>query len=112
MNYRRLRVIKPISINRIAKNFCDSAGELIIGDRGNSHGDAKTNFQTIADLWSTYLDVKISASQVPRMMVLLKMARVKSGQFNQDDYVDMCGYSALAGEIATMEQSDEGEQNE
>ena len=41
------------------------------------------------------------------MMVLLKLARIKNGKFNEDDYVDMCGYSALAGEIATKAKSDE-----
>ena len=97
----------PISIDRIAKRFCDSANELITGDRSISHGDAGVNFQTIAELWSAYLNVSISASQVPLMMVLLKLARIKNGKFNEDDYVDMCGYSALAGEIATKAKSDE-----
>ena len=33
-------------------------------------------------------------------MVLLKVARTQEGQHNIDDYVDACGYSAIAGEIA------------
>jgi hypothetical protein len=32
-------------------------------------------------------------------MVLLKLARTKAGQHNVDDYIDACGYSAIAGEF-------------
>ncbi len=94
----------PISTDRIAKQFCDTAGEIITGDRAKSHGDAGDNFQNIADLWSAYLGISISASQVSLMMVMLKIARAKMGAFNNDDYVDMCGYAALAGEIAALKE--------
>ena len=33
------------------------------------------------------------------MMVLLKVARTKSNPKHKDHYVDMIGYSAIAGEI-------------
>ena len=33
-------------------------------------------------------------------MVLLKVARTKTGSLNRDDFVDMVGYAGLAGEIA------------
>ena len=33
-------------------------------------------------------------------MVLLKIARTQAGSHNIDDYVDACGYAAIAGEIA------------
>jgi hypothetical protein len=32
-------------------------------------------------------------------MLLLKIARVKFGSPNSDTYVDMVGYSAIAGEL-------------
>ena len=32
-------------------------------------------------------------------MTLLKIARSQGGSFNLDDFVDACGYSAIAGEI-------------
>jgi hypothetical protein len=32
-------------------------------------------------------------------MVLLKLARTKAGNHNDDDYIDACGYSAIAGEL-------------
>ena len=33
------------------------------------------------------------------MMILLKIARTKIGTRTKDTYVDMAGYSAIAGEI-------------
>jgi hypothetical protein len=33
------------------------------------------------------------------MMILLKIARTKLGKRTKDTYVDMAGYSAIAGEI-------------
>ena len=34
-------------------------------------------------------------------MVLLKIARSQGGAFNLDDFVDMTGYSAIAGQITS-----------
>ena len=84
----------------LAKDICVTAAKLISGDRKQQHGpDMKESFQRTANLWSNYLGYKIKAKDVPIMMVLLKVTRAKDGAFNQDDYVDMCGYSAIAGQI-------------
>ncbi len=37
------------------------------------------------------------------MMALLKIARIKSGSGKADSYVDLCGYAALAADIAEGE---------
>jgi hypothetical protein len=37
---------------------------------------------------------------VANLMEGLKIARRYTGKFNADDYIDGCGYSACAGEIA------------
>jgi hypothetical protein len=102
---------KPISIDRIAKQFCETAADMITGDRASTHGDASVNFDRIANLWSAYLHTNIAGSQVPVMMVLMKIARSTGGDFNKDDYIDMCGYAALAGEMATKQFEDAGEDN-
>jgi hypothetical protein len=54
-------------------------------------------------LWSAYLHKDIAGNQVPIMMTLLKIARSTGGDYNEDDYIDMCGYSALAGEMAAKQ---------
>ena len=64
-----------------------------------------------SQLWSGYLqnkfkstDVSVSAQDVATMMVLLKIARTQAGSHNVDDYVDACGYAAIAGEIADTKE--------
>lgn len=90
--------------NFSAVAICERAAELVGGDRAQQHGDKKENHQNIADLWSAFLNTKITAQQVALMMVLLKVARTKSGSLNRDDFVDMAGYSGIAAEIARGEE--------
>ena len=82
------------------------AKELITGDRNETHGDAFQNHAEIAEFWNTFLDGKlkpmasITGQDVAIMMILLKISRSNQGeQFNLDNFVDMAGYSAIAGEI-------------
>ena len=41
-----------------------------------NYGDAKENFQDIADLWSVFLKTEINAEQVAVCMILMKCARL------------------------------------
>ena len=73
------------------------AEALINGDRANDYGDAKQNFQDIADMWSIFLEKPINRQQVAVCMVLVKAARLMKSN-KQDSWVDICGYAALGGE--------------
>jgi|TARA_R110000823_G_scaffold11710_3_gene39537 hypothetical protein len=64
--------------------------------RGEHYGDSDSNLQFIASLWTTYLEKTISCKDVALMMVLLKIARAKYPKYLKDNYVDVCGYAALA----------------
>jgi hypothetical protein len=75
------------------------AASLVSGDRAKKHGDMFHSHDLIAKLWSTYLGKDLDAHNVACMMALLKIARTQSGAFNPDDYVDICGYGAIAGEL-------------
>lgn len=81
------------------------ANECVCGDREQDYGSPESNFQLIADLWSTYLDTDISAVDVAMMMAMLKIARIKSGRLHEDNFVDGAGYFACAGEIASKEEA-------
>lgn len=76
------------------------ANECVTGDREQDYGSPESNFELIANLWSTYLDFGITAVDVAMMMSLLKVARVKSGRTHEDNFIDLAGYAACAGEIA------------
>ena len=82
------------------------AKDLISGDRNDTHGDAFQNHAEIAEFWNIFLDKKlqpmasISAEDVALMMVLMKISRNNQGKKNNlDNFIDMCGYAAIAGEI-------------
>ena len=75
------------------------AAELISGDRQATYGDAKEMHSYIGGMWSAYLGVQLSPVDVAAMMVLMKVARTKGTRKHIDNWVDICGYAALAGEM-------------
>lgn len=90
-----------------ADEIAMKAAHLVSGDRQKTHGDKNANFENIARLWSAWLRLRpdiavaaLSGADVAKMMVLLKVARMESGDFNPDDALDACGYAAIAGELA------------
>jgi Domain of unknown function (DUF6378) len=87
-----------------ARDVCHRAGKLVGGERARQHGDALAAHANVAVLWSAYLGVPISARDAALMMVLLKVARTKTGAFNLDDYVDAAGYAAIAAEMGGRDE--------
>ena len=85
--------------------------KLVSGDRGAKHGDMVATHENIARLWSSYLQNKFKLNlnllpeDVANLMTLLKIARTQGGKFNIDNFVDACGYAAIAGEITNKRQS-------
>ena len=102
----------------------DAAKKCVCGQRVQDYGKPEHNFQTIADFWNDYLDAAhpelnlksvaecvevpaiITSKDVAVMMGLLKVARIATGS-NPDSFVDLAGYAACAGEIATQSEDAE-----
>ena len=91
------------------KEILDSAAQCVCGDRDQQYGGPEESFRMIAALWEPYIrqkcvsvgaDVAIGAEDVAAMMVLFKMARVATGSYKADSWIDAAGYSACGGEIA------------
>lgn len=78
-----------------------TASEYVTRDRAATHGDAERNFARIAAMWTAYLGHPVAAPDVAAMMALLKVARLKSNPGNADNWIDLAGYAACGGEIAT-----------
>ena len=78
----------------------DSAKKCVCEDRESQYGSPEDSFSIIAGFWSVYLEYAISPDDVAMMMTLLKIARIATGRFKADSYIDACGYIACAGEIA------------
>jgi hypothetical protein len=89
------------------KQILETAIQYTTKDRNIQNGEPEENFQNIADYWNLYLDKEgvlkgfglITPLHVGMMMVLFKTARSHAG-LNPDNYVDLAGYGACAGEIA------------
>ena len=95
------------------------ANQLISKTRNETHGDAFKNHAEIAEFWNIFLDKKlqpmasITADDVAIMMILLKISRSTQGEkFNIDNFIDMVGYAAIAGEISDVGSKDEGTKDE
>ena len=84
--------------------------KLVSKDREDKHGNKIINHENIARLWSAYfqnkykINIIVLPEDVANLMTLLKIARTQAGKHNLDDYIDACGYSAIAGEIAEARQ--------
>ena len=86
-------------------NILQEAIDLVGGDRAANYGNMFEILVNIAKLWNGYLhNVKtVTAEDVANLMELLKIARRKTGAFNDDDYIDGAGYAAVAYECAKVE---------
>lgn len=92
-----------------------AAEKCVCGHRELDYGSPEDNFGKIAKLWSVYLGIAISSVDVAMMMALLKIARVKGaqlGRVSEDSFVDLAGYAACGGEIATRERDAKIAKNE
>ena len=88
--------------NTTRKHILSEAERCVCTDREEAYGSPENNFSLIARLWREYLDTDkpITAHDVAIMMALLKIGRIASGQVKEDNYIDLAGYAACAGEIA------------
>ena len=87
-------------MNRVG--VLQKAEAIVSGDREQDYGSPEDNFKRIAALWSAYTCADISAKDVAAMMVLVKIARVASGNAKDDNWIDIAGYAACGGEIESQ----------
>ncbi len=95
----------------------EQARVCVTGERERDYGSPENNFETIGLLWGIYLNAAhpeelkmfpvngITPKDVAAMMALLKIARIATGN-NPDSFIDLAGYAACGGEIATQEKGD------
>lgn len=81
-------------------DILDAAKAIVTGDREKQYRSPEDNFDVIARLWTTYAGHSFTPVDVAVMMTLLKVARIKTGHYKVDSYIDACGYLACAAEIA------------
>lgn len=82
------------------EEILEEARKCVCESRERDYKSPEDNFKNIADLWSVYLGHDIDSVDVAIMMALLKIGRLMTGN-KADNYIDLAGYAACAGEIAT-----------
>lgn len=85
-----------------AKEILQSATDTI-AERGLSYGHPADNLQHTAMLLSAYLQMPIHDYQVAGIMVLVKLARTNQSAQHLDNWIDLCSYGSLGGQLATEE---------
>lgn len=88
------------------EDILDYAKFIVTGEREDMYGSPEDSFYLISRLWSDYLETVVLPEDVATMMILLKIARSKKG-FSIDNYVDIAGYAACGGEIASEREDSE-----
>ena len=92
------------------KEILEAAICCVCGDREQDYGTPERNFELIGELWTKYLkakcvspeaDVCINGEDVATLMCLFKIARIATGRGKADSFIDLAGYAACAGELAT-----------
>ena len=107
-------------MNMRGKECLDEAFKIINGERQDVYGDPEDSFKFIAELWTAYIQyvccdkpngafteafICLTSEDVAKMMLLLKVARGNK----HDNFVDICGYAALADSILNSEQRNNNE---
>ncbi|OHT67801.1 DUF6378 domain-containing protein [Mycobacteroides chelonae] len=83
----------------MTETVLQEAERIINGARQESYGPPEQSLGAIAELWSPYLKLDLSARDVANLMILLKVARSKQG-FHRDSYVDIAGYAGLTEKLS------------
>ena len=93
------------------KELLEQAANIVTGHRESDYGSPENSFAAIAELWSYWLGVDVTAYDVGMMMILLKVARIREaqGRPTDDSFVDLAGYAACTSEILDGTQNEEAE---
>ena len=83
----------------VRAKILDKAKQAICNDREGQYGTPEDSFNEIAKLWSPYIDKPLTAKDVAIMMCLFKIARIKTGRFKTDNWIDLVGYAACGAEV-------------
>lgn len=80
----------------------DTAKNTVLNLRDQQYGNVTRHQQheRIAQVWSGILQHEVTGYQVALCMAGMKLIRAENAPEVTDSFVDICGYAAIAGEIA------------
>ena len=83
----------------IRSEILKAAEECVCSSRQADYGPVENNFSTIAELWTAYKGIELTAVDVAIFLSLVKIGRIASGHGKADNWIDLAGYAACGGEI-------------
>ena len=90
------------------EEILESARTCVCTDRNKQYGEPEDTFKAIAEMWMSHFkakgyDVSITATDVAIMLIEFKVARAITAKSPKSDtFIDIAGYAACGGEIATQ----------
>ena len=90
-----------------ADEILSAAEAAVVGERATTYGDMQENMAMISRLWNVYLEGGrlIDAKDAAIMLGLVKIARMATGGKKLDNFVDLAGYAAIAGQVSHDDDS-------
>lgn len=79
----------------------ETARAAVSGDRDMSYGSPEDSFEAISRLWAALDGRDMTPVQVALYMIGLKCARAMANPDHLDNWIDVAGYAACGGEIAS-----------
>lgn len=97
----------------IRTKMLDTAKEYVTRQRNKSYGEPDEDFQRIAAICSAMgfrvetdgIVRHLTGSDVSRLMIGLKLARLAWSPDHEDSWVDIAGYAACGLEVASLEEA-------
>lgn len=89
-------------------DILEAARQAVMIDRAATHGSAEDTFGMIAAIWSLRLGVAVTPARVAILLTDLKTCRAWGNPAHDDNWVDIAGYAACGGELASPAPDDAG----
>lgn len=91
------------------KEVLDAAAKACLITRSAQYSHPKDAFFSISKLWNTWYGIRkpgeFNAVDVAMMLAMVKQARLSSNPTHEDSWIDLAGYAACGGEVATQNAS-------
>ena len=92
------KLFSPAATSR--SGILAEASRVVTSDRTAVHGKPEDSFGKLAAVWSALLGVELTSSQCAMLLAALKIVRASDNPTHLDNWVDLAGYAACAGEAA------------
>lgn len=109
----------------IKNDIANEALRIVNGARRSAYGPPESNFERIAAIWNTYIEItdrkfvhgregcyratlRFTPTDVAAMMRLMKEARLCETPDHRDSYVDLVGYALCGAEVAGVSVAEPG----